>query len=255
MINPSEIANIARTEETLWWFRGMRAISFGLLDALVRQARPRQVLEAGCGTGHFAGAFRERYGVDVTALDLEPEAVRYCRRRPGLRPVRGSVTALPFCNAAFDLVACLDVLPHFPPGDERLPFSELVRVVRPGGFLLLRAAALRVFRSRHSEFVWERQRFTRRQLAQLARAGGLRVRRLTYANFLLTPVAFAKFRVWEPLTRQPPASGLAPPPAWLDTLLYTPLALENSWISRGGSFPWGQSLILLAEKPEKGPNL
>lgn len=248
MINPAEMANIARAEQSLWWYRGMREISFALLDPLMGDARGRLALEAGCGTGYFAWALEQRYGMRVVAVDLESEAIRYCHQR-ALRTTRASIAELPFPNGAFEIVASMDVLPHFAPGEEHAPFAELVRVLKPGGLLLVRVAALDVFRSRHSEYVWERQRFKRRRLRELARAHQLRIIRLTYANFLLTPVAFLKFRIWEPLLRRPPASGVGPVPAFLDQLLYVPLALERRWVAAGGSFPWGQSLLLLARKP------
>ncbi|MBI3695674.1 MAG: class I SAM-dependent methyltransferase [Acidobacteria bacterium] len=245
-INPQEIANIAEAEESLWWFRGMRGLTFALLDPLMNGIG--RVLEAGCGTGHFAAVFQKRYGVPVFTVDLEPEAIRCCRRRGVPYPAQASIASLPFPDRAFDLVLNLDVLPHFPPGQEQAAFAELVRVLRPQGLLLLRTAALEVFRSRHSQYVWERQRFSRGRLQQLARASNLRILRLSYANFFLTPVAFLKFRVWEPLLRQPPASGVQLVPAPLDHLLYLPLAVEKWWIARGGNFPWGQSLVLLAQK-------
>jgi len=248
MINPAEMANIDRTEETMWWFRGMREMTFALLDPVIRQWGPRRVLEAGCGVGHFANALKQRYAVDVVAMDLETEAIRYCRQRRAPHPVQASVVDLPFADAAFDLVANMDVLAHFSGGEERKPFSELVRVLRPGGWLILRTAALDIFTSRHSKFVWERQRMTRGLLHGLARDNRLSIRRLTYANFFLTPVAFLKFRVYEPLTRRPPATGVHPVHPLLDRLLYLPLRLERRWLSRGWSFPWGQSLFLLAQK-------
>jgi SAM-dependent methyltransferase len=248
MINPAEMANIARAEESLWWFRGMREISFAMLDPLVAWGGLRRILEAGCGTGFFAAALEQRYRIPVFAVDLEAEAIRYCRQRGAPHPARASIVSLPFGDEAFDLVASLDVLPHFPPGEEAAPFAELVRVLRPQGILFVRVAALRVFRSRHSGYVWERQRFTRRRLADLAHAHRLRILRLTYANFLLTPVAFLKFRLWEPLTRQPPSSGVRSVSPFLDRLLYAPLALERAWLRKGLCFPWGQSLFLAAQK-------
>lgn len=251
MINPAEMANIAKAEASLWWFRGMREISFALLDPIIKSSPVRRVLEGGCGTGHFAAALRDRYGVQVVAVDLEPEAMRYCRLLGAPSPTQASIVSLPFRDEAFDLVVSMDVLPHFAAGQDEAPFAELLRVLRPQGFLMLRAAALRIFRSRHSEYVWERQRFTKARLQQLAAAHPVRILRLTYANFLLTPVAFLKFRVYEPLARRPPSSGVEPPPAPLNRLLYLPLAIEKLWISRGLGFPWGQSLFLLGQKTSR----
>jgi len=65
---------------------------------------------------------------------------------------------------------------------------------------------------------------------------------------LLAPVAFAKFRIWEPLLRQTPSTGLAPVSPWLDRLLHAPLALEAAWIGAGHGFAAGQSLLLIGEK-------
>ena len=58
-MNPREMANIAKAEESLWWYRGMRGLTFALLDPLMPGIG--RVLEAGCGTGHFAAAFQKRY--------------------------------------------------------------------------------------------------------------------------------------------------------------------------------------------------
>ena len=67
--------------------------------------------------------------------------------------------------------------------------------------------------------------------------------RCSYANSLLMPVALAKFRLWEPLLRKPPASGVQPVAPWLDRLLHAPLAMEAAWLGTGSDLPLGQSLV------------
>jgi SAM-dependent methyltransferase len=247
-MNPEEFHNIARAERTFWWHRGMRKALFALLDPIAGQREIRRVLEAGCGTGYMSALLGERYGWRMTALDLGWEGLEYAKDHGLKRLVQGDLARLPFPAGAFDAALSLDVLVHFPRGQEDRPFSELVRVLRPGGLFVVRTSALSVLRSRHSEYVRERQRFTRGRLAQLAHRHGLRILRLTYANSFLLPAALLKFRVWEPLTRQPAASGLTPQPAWLDRLLYAPLALESRLLAAGLNFPLGQSLILIGEK-------
>src|SRR5262249_3960522 len=122
------------------------------------------------------------------------------------------------------------------------------RVLRPGGLLVLRASALDILRSRHSEFAHERQRFTKSRLVTAVEAAGFRVQRATYANSLLVPVALFKFRIWEPLTGQPAQSGVRPVANLLRRLLFLPLRAEAAWIGAGGSLIIGQSIVLIARK-------
>jgi SAM-dependent methyltransferase len=247
-MNPEEFANIAACERDFWWFRGMRSILFRFMDPYLEGRRIGRALEAGCGTGYFSHLLQRERHWPVVPMDLSFEGLRYAREMGIERPVQGDIAALPFADAAFDLVLSLDVLVHFPRGEEHVPTRELVRVLKRGGLLVLRCSALDILRSRHSAFAFERQRFSRRRLMGLAAGAGIRVLRCTYVNSLLMPVALAKFRLWEPLLRKPPASGVQPVAGWLDHLLHAPLAVEAAWIAAGRNFPAGQSLILIGEK-------
>jgi SAM-dependent methyltransferase len=248
MMNPAEFANIAAAERDLWWYRGMRDILFRLLDPIARRRRFERVLEAGCGTGYLSRLLAERYRWDIVPLDGDPDGLRYARESGTPSLVQGNITALPFESKSFDALLSIDVIPHLQPGTERNAFAEFSRVLKPGGLLVLRAAALESLRSRHSEFVHEVQRFTRSQLVEGLELAGFTLDRSTYANSLLLPVALAKFRVWEPLTNQKPHSGVQPVSRWLDRLLYLPLRMESAWIGSGGSLPIGQSVVLVAHR-------
>ncbi len=248
-MNSAELANIAQNERDHWWYRGMRSI----LRAIMRRHLPHKVdgriLEAGCGTGYMSQWLRSEYGWNLFPIDLESTALRYVRGFGVPNATQGDIRWLPFHDASFDLVFSLDVLVHVARGDETKCIGEFFRVTKPGGFLMLRAAAFDSLRSRHSEFIDEKQRFTRARLLRAVRQSGFRVLECTYANSLLFPVALAKFRIWEPLMHKPPATGIEAVPGWLNTLLYLPLSLEAKWIGCGCRLPVGQSLILIGEKP------
>ena len=247
-VNPAEFANIATAERDFWWYRGMRRILFGLLDPFLTGRQIRHVLEAGCGTGGNAAALAQRYGWSTYPLDLDMEGLRYARSLGLARLIQGDVGALPFRPNTFDAVFSLDVLVHCSPGEESRALSEFSRVLRPGGLLILRVSAFEFLRSRHSEFVGERQRFTEKRLKPAVSKSGIRILRITYANTLLVPVALAKFRIWEPLMRRRPQSGVQPVSPWLNRLLAFPLAAEGRWLDAGFNIPMGQSLILIGEK-------
>ena len=247
-MNPAEFANIRKSEAHFWWYRGMREILFRILDPHLEGRVIDSALEAGCGTGYLSHLLQKQRGWPIVPLDYSWDGLRYARELGAARAVQGDIRALPFENGRFDLTLSIDVLAHLPCGEEHLAARELARVTRCGGLLAVRTSALEILRSRHTAFANERQRFDRSRLIGLFADAGIRTLRCTYVNSLLLPVALFKFRVWEPLLRQPAKSGVEPVPEWLDRLLYAPLGLEAAWIGAGRGFGAGQSLVLIGER-------
>ena len=247
-MNPAEFANIRQSEENFWWYRGMREILFGMLEPYLTGRTVGQALEAGCGTGYLSHLLQRERGWPVVPLDFSGDGLHYARQLGVGNPVQGDIRSLPFGDGAFDLVMSLDVIVHLPRGDELLAARELARVVRRGGLVVVRTSALDVLRSRHGEFIHERQRFTRQRLMDLFAGAGIRVLRCSYCNTLLMPIALLKFRLWEPLLGKPPESGVQMVAPWLDRLLFAPLAIEAAWLGAGRNLPVGQSLVLIGEK-------
>jgi dolichol-phosphate mannosyltransferase len=91
-------------------------------------AGAQRVLDVGCGSSRIIGSGR------MVALDIVLAKLRYARRY-GNPVVHGSIFELPFKDGAFDCVICSEVVEHVP-ADERV-FSELERVLEPGGRLIL----------------------------------------------------------------------------------------------------------------------
>lgn len=247
-MTPEELHNIYHAESSFWWYEGMRAITWALVDGRI----PRGLasgLDAGCGTGMNALALENRYGIRMHGVDLAPLAGDYCRKRGFDRAAVASVLRLPFADDSFDLISSMDVLSHVD-GDEQA-LREFHRVLRPGGWLVLRVPAFASLRSRHSQFIAERRRYCARDLSSMLALQGFSVLRSTYANFFLSPVAWFKFRIWENVTHQEPQSGVSEAPApWLNRLLLLVLQSEAALIRSGFRLPFGQSLMVLARKSE-----
>jgi ubiquinone/menaquinone biosynthesis C-methylase UbiE len=99
--------------------------------AVVR-ARPRRVLEVGCGEGVVLEYLADRNPSSrFDGLELDPAALARARLRcPRTTLVRGDVYALPFPDQSYDLVLCLEVLEHLP--DPARALREIRRVARRG---------------------------------------------------------------------------------------------------------------------------
>jgi SAM-dependent methyltransferase len=90
------------------------------------------LLDAGCGRGRTFLYRRRLPSVRVVGLDMSP----YARDNPNLdSQVQGNVEALPFPDASFDAVLGTHVAEHL--AHPEAAFSEMARVLRPGGRLLL----------------------------------------------------------------------------------------------------------------------
>jgi SAM-dependent methyltransferase len=247
-MNPGEFVHLSRNEERLWWFRGMRRI-FDLLQRRYCGSPPgARVLEAGCGTGFEAARIARNQGWRILPIDLSDAAVKAARAR-GLDVTAANIVSLPFADTAFDGLVSLDVIVHLDAARQAAALREFHRVLRPGGWLAMRAAAFGFLRSKHSEWVGETHRVRLPELRAAAESAGFRIRFASYANTMLLPVAIAKFRLWEPLTGATPASGVEMPSPWLNRLLEVPLRVECLCFRSGMRMPVGQSVYLFAEKP------
>ena len=108
-----------------------------LLPRYICDINPSECLEIGCGSGRVYRQLRE-YGLNGNYCGLEPSigAIKVCREKhPESVWINGTVYDIPCNDNQFDCVFALYVLEHvvFP---ERA-LREMIRVVRPGGRLLL----------------------------------------------------------------------------------------------------------------------
>ncbi len=106
-----------------------------------------KVLDIGCGSGRHTAEAYSREGILSFGVDRNQNDLKAARERlefhdrlgahggGGWSLTAADALALPFDSRAFDIVICSEVLEHIP--DHRRAVREIVRVLKPGGTLVV----------------------------------------------------------------------------------------------------------------------
>jgi ubiquinone/menaquinone biosynthesis C-methylase UbiE len=122
----------------------MRRAAFKpIADALRwRDQRNLKLLDVACGTGRFLRQVRLAYpALTLTGLDLSsPYLTEAQRQFAGLRAgqwLQANAEAMPLADASQDVVTCIFMFHELPPEVRGRVASEMARVLKPGGTLVL----------------------------------------------------------------------------------------------------------------------
>jgi len=95
------------------------------------------ILDIGCWSGQLYGAFQNK-PLHYFGLDCEPNAVRTAKKcHSKANWAVGALPNIPFPKGKFDLVVLFDVLEHVPTGEEEACLSEIKRVLKKDGILMM----------------------------------------------------------------------------------------------------------------------
>jgi SAM-dependent methyltransferase len=147
-------AQFKQVQKTFWpHFAAFEPLTTPAAACLVHHARVQagqRVLDVACGTGVVAVTAARR-GAAVTGVDLTPELLSRARDNADIAGVaidfqEGDVEALPFGDAAFDVV--VSQFGHmFAPRPDRA-IGEMLRVLKPGGTIAFSTWPPEVFTGR-----------------------------------------------------------------------------------------------------------
>lgn len=142
-------------DRRIWQEKHQEANLKDVDQALNSHVEGRSALDLGAGMGGLSVALLLKYGdrgLRLQAMDYNPDYCRIAR----LRAARYGLTLpiavaagerLPYPDAAFDLVTCLDVLEHVE--DAQAVLREMRRVLKPAGVALTTVPNRRAFRDPH----------------------------------------------------------------------------------------------------------
>jgi ubiquinone/menaquinone biosynthesis C-methylase UbiE len=131
VLHPSAPAWFNRLVDKLQFRAVRRAL------ALAEISRGSRILDVGCGTGRWLRRYQE-LGFQAMGVDATPGMLGLAKERGTTAPlIAGEATCLPFADAEFDCVSDITVVQHIPRTLQPLALREMVRVLNPGGRLIL----------------------------------------------------------------------------------------------------------------------
>jgi demethylmenaquinone methyltransferase/2-methoxy-6-polyprenyl-1,4-benzoquinol methylase/phosphoethanolamine N-methyltransferase len=106
-----------------------------------------QVLDVGCGTGalalevpHRVGTIGRVVGIDPSSEQIARARAKAARRNGPQVPIEfqiGVIEELPFPDQTFDVVLSALMMHHLPASLKRRGLAEIVRVLKPGGRVVI----------------------------------------------------------------------------------------------------------------------
>jgi len=95
-------------------------------------AGAERILDVGCGKGGFMDVAPDR----IEGIDFNPNNVKVCQAKEQ-KVTLGDALDMPFEDNSFDGVYCGHVMHVFLPAQAKQIMSEMIRVLRPGGILVI----------------------------------------------------------------------------------------------------------------------
>jgi methionine biosynthesis protein MetW len=129
-------------------FRQLPVVIADLISSV--QGNGTNLLDVGCWDGEFTVKYAEALGTKVTeshGIDFFPSILETAKKR-GVQAIRLDLEKdlFPFPDQSFDVVVCNQVLEHLK--QIYLPLTEMHRVLKPGGHLVISVPNLAAFHNR-----------------------------------------------------------------------------------------------------------
>jgi 2-polyprenyl-3-methyl-5-hydroxy-6-metoxy-1,4-benzoquinol methylase len=217
---------------------------YQILLGHLRGEPPLSILNAGCGSGELSFLLAA-VGHRVLGIDPGPNYIDLARQNAEDASIDNCsflVSSIEEFTSeeVFDCVAATDVLEHI--DDDRAALEKMVRLVKPGGLLLITVPAGAWLYGFHDEALGHYRRYSRRQLSDLA-SPLCRIEALRYFGFTLIPVCY----LYSKLLRKPYPVGESGDAAKNPVAAFALRKMLQ--LDRLLPMPLGTSLILKGRRP------
>lgn len=142
----------------------------------------RTILDIGCGFGWAELLFSKLDPKNMVGIDYSEECLIVAKKfkHPSCSFKKGDALHLPFKDNTFDTVMSWEVLEHIPKDTEEKMFSEIYRVLKPGGHLFLSTQHRNFFSTVLDPAWWliGHRHYTQKAIREFANKSGFKIHRL-----------------------------------------------------------------------------
>jgi ubiquinone/menaquinone biosynthesis C-methylase UbiE len=139
-IDSSGLAPILHPKTPPWFNRALDALQYRAFRRAVSIAgfsSGSRILDVGCGTGRWVRRYAD-LGFCPIGLDATIGMLCIARSHHTRAPlITGLASELPFSDSSFDGLSDITVVQHIPYELQHKALKEMVRVLRPGGYMIL----------------------------------------------------------------------------------------------------------------------
>jgi len=241
--NPRNFEKLARLEAEHFWFRARNRLIIWALKRYFPDAR--NFLEIGCGTGFvLSGIEQTAPGLRLWGSELSCEGLAFAGKRVEAAELfQMDARRIPFVRE-FDVIGAFDVLEHVE--EDMLVLREMGRAVKVHGGILLTVPNHKFLWSRADEDAHHVRRYTMKELKCTVENAGFSIMRMTAFISFLFPLMMAA-RLKRGGANADVMAELEMP-RLLNRTFEKVLDAERQIIRAGVNFPFGGSLLLVAQK-------
>ena len=241
-LEDNAIELLASIEDENWWNKGRRQILNSLIKSMTDHTNLK-ILDVGCGPGGTSIAFNA-FG-RVTGIDYSTTALKIALKR-GLDVFKSTLINVPVKDESFDLITALDVIEHIQ--DEQQVLTEIKRMLKPDGFVVITVPAFQFLWSEHDVAVSHVRRYDIKSLRKSLDDAGFTIIRVSYfVSFVFPLVALYRIMTRFGIKKSNPKPNMNKLPQLVNNMLERIMCVENS-ILKKFNFPFGVSIVCIVKK-------
>lgn len=237
--------SLAKVEAKNFWFRNRNRLIIWAFSNYFKRAN--NFLEIGCGTGFvLSGIERAFPTLNVYGSEIFTNGLNFANQRlTKAQLFQMDAQNIPF-DQEFDVIGAFDVIEHIQ--EDTKVLEQMYKATKTGGGIIITVPQHPWLWSQADDYAHHVRRYTERELKIKIKNAGFKIIRVSSFVSVLLPLMMMSRMLQQKPNAQYNALSELKISGGLNATLEMLLNLERKLIELGLSFPFGGSLLLVAQK-------